>query len=168
MARLTTVPWPPETHENHRLIIYKIERVTVSLLTLLNEAGENPPNYEPYQTLLPNMRRRLTEANEAAIEVSYYIPDKKGGPPMWVKLTRKVIKSIEQMLGGLDLIEARAAAHEYDTVVSATEVMLDACLELLEGFKRVPLPDEDDTEIDTQDNNGDVLYLLDFNSCFKK
>lgn len=167
MARLTTVPWPPETHESHRLIIYKIERVTVSLLTLLNEAGETPPNYEPYKTLLPNMRRRLTETYEAAIDMSYYIPGGKGGPPMWVKLTNKVIKSTEQMLDALDLIEAKAAKKEFDTVISTTDVMLDACLELLDGFKKVPLGNDPLQDEDNEDDNNS-LYLLDFSLYLKR
>lgn len=171
MGRQTTVPWPAETHENYRLIVYKIERVTVNLLTLLNEAGENPPNHEPYKTLLPNMRRRLEEASEAAIDMSYYFPE-QGRPPMWVKLIKKVERMTGQMLTALDLIEAEAAGHNYGTVISTTEVMLDTCLELLEGFKKVPLDDDNQDENDDgvarrgQDDNS--LYLLDISSLLKK
>lgn len=178
MARVTktTIPWPKETHINYRLIGYKIERVTVSLLALLNEAGENPPNYEPYKTLLPNMRRRLTEAHEAAIAMTYHAPKGgRGALPMWVKTTVKVIDKTDKMLEALGLIEAEAEGHNYDTVISTTGVMLDTCLELLEDFKKVPLAD-DDTQDETnedetnedEDNNSDTLYLLDFSSYLKK
>lgn len=169
MARIikSTIPWPEETHQNYRLIIYKIERVTVNLLTLLNEAAEH--NYEPYVSLLPNMRRRLEETHDAAIKMLYSAPTVSGRPPMWVTLTNKVIRSTEQMLLALDKIEEKAPRHLYETVISTTEVMLDACLELLEGFKKVPLADDtqDETNED-EDNNSDTLYLLDFSLFLKK
>lgn len=149
MPRKTTIPWPPETHEDYQLVTRKIERVTVSLLTLLNEAAEH--NYAPYSSLLPNIRRRLAEAHEAAVNMTYHAPAGKGKPPMWVTLTKRIIVSTERMLTALDKIEAEAKVHRFNTVIATTEVMLDECLELLEGFKKVPLgdtPEADDNESD--------------------
>lgn len=159
MPRKTIVAWPPETHENYRLIIYKIERVTVSLLSLLNEADEH--NYELYkdEVFMFNIRRRLNEANAAAIEITYFEPTGRGKPPMWVTLTKKVIESTDKMLLALDSIERDVPGHLFNTVITTTKVMLDACLDLLDGFKRVPLESTTDTDKGSDNNTSYLTYL---------
>lgn len=164
MPRKTRIPWPPETHTNYRIVTEKIERVTINLLTLLNEASEH--NYEPYRDLLPSIRRRLQEAHNAAIKMIDYAPLDQGRPPMWVTLTKNIISSTDKMLTALGRIEADTARHLFTTAGATTEVMLDACLELIEGFKKVPLEDTESNENDGDNDNA--LYLLDFSLFIKK
>lgn len=155
-------PWPPKTHENYRLVVYKIERVTVSLLTLLNEAAEH--NYQPYESLLPNIDRRLKEAYEAAIQITYHAPEGGSGPPLkWVKAIVRTVNWIEEMVKD-DLVEIKTNAplHLYETVNSATNAMLDKCLDILDVLKKVPLPEDgEDSDNNNGDDDNDVRYILD-------
>lgn len=167
MGRITkpVAPWPDETHANYRRVVYKIERATVNLVNLSNDAQERNYFLHDNEMFIANIRRRLTEAHDAAVAMIYHAPTGKGNAPMWVKVTVRVITSTETMLSLLDEFEQAMVGKLFETVDTATEEMLDKCLELLEWFRKAPLdkldsPTDENDPDDSEQDNGDTAYIL--------
>ena len=152
------VPWPEKAIPNQRFVIYQVERITVNLLTMLNEGSEY--NYEIYKMFLPKVSRRLTEASEAALNNLQYAPEGAGGLPVWLKITRTTITRLDEMDTAIKRIEKLRKAHAFTLEQDVLKILLDTCLDLLELFKKAPV----DNGKPTSNNDDNNSYLLDLSS----
>lgn len=152
-----TIPWPDKAIPHQRFVIYQVERITVNILTMLNEGAEG--NEEIYKMFLPKVARRLNDAGEAAAKILQYAPTGAGALPVWLKVAKKTINTLDGMIKAVEEMKALRAAHDFEPLQKALVILLDTCLELMDDFKKAPIdngnPNHDD------DNNS---YYIDLSS----
>ena len=136
--RLT--PWPLETQVLYQTVYNEVQPIEAMLLTCLIEYTELD-NHLIFQTLFPQITKRVTCINSAASEMILYAPEGQGAPPKWFKIARRIERLSRAIAETLDSAEMqhKLRQHRFIEVIHDAKSILQVIRYIKAQLISVPL-----------------------------